>query len=209
MTTIVEKLYVLFRCARSLNEALWESAIDSTHMSLKELADHVTKLCGVEVEFRQVDVETDHIFGHIEVYDNGKRAVIYVVKNISDRFKHAVIAKELCQLLLDNQEDWQPDGKDTLQKLVVPIVEIDAAENVAVRSEQLAERLSWELLYPLELRRKDLDEGQSHEQIAGRVRLPVQIVAILLSSSYMAWCQRWWDVIAAEREAEKANAAAE
>ncbi|HEY3694200.1 hypothetical protein [Phenylobacterium sp.] len=207
MTTIIEKLHDLFRCARSLNEALWDSGIDSTHMSLRQLADHVTKLCGVVVEFKQVDVETDHIFGHIEVYDDGKRAIVYVVKNISERFKHAVIAKELCQLLLDKAEDWQPDGKDTLQKLVVPIVEIDAQENIAVRSEQLAERLSWELLYPIELRRKDIAEGQSHEQIAGRVRLPVQIVGILLSASYMSWCQRWWDAIWVEREAEKAAAA--
>lgn len=204
--TMIKRLYQLFRCARDLNEELWRSGIDSSAMSLKQLAEHVTKLCDVEIEFKQVDVENVIILGHIERYgEDGKKAIIYVVKNISDRFKHAVIAKELCQLLLDTSEDWQPDGEDTLQKLVVPTLEIDSAENVAIRSERLAERLSWELLYPIELRRNDLANAVAHELIATRVRLPIQIVGLLLSKAYMSWCNKWWEAIV--EETRSANAA--
>ncbi len=209
MTSLNEKLYKLFRCAAELTEALWHSAIDPAHVSPKQLADHVSALCGVQFEYAGVDVETDHIFGHIERYEDGKTAKIYVVTNSPERYHVPIIAKELCQILLDSKEDWKWDGSDTLQRLAGQIIEYDAPENVAVRSEELAERLSWEILYPYELRLTDLAEGLSVEAIATKRRLPILIVELVLAPSDLAWCKRWWDVINGEREARQAEQAAQ
>jgi len=208
MTSLHNKLLKLFRIAAKLNESLWGAGIDSASMSPKQLAEHVTGIAGIELEYYAVDVENDHVFGFIEIYELGKKAKIYISKNISDRFKHAVIAKELCQPLIDTPDDWQTDGIDTLQKLLGQTIEIDAPEYIAYRSEALAERLSWELLYPFELRTKDLADGTPFEVIAARVRLPLQIVELLLSPGDVAWCRRWWEVILAEHDAKTAAAKA-
>lgn len=204
MATIIDKLRTLFCCAEEVNADLWQAGIDSAYMSVEELTEYVTKKCGVTISFKAVDAETARVFGFITRYKGGD-AVIYIGKNIPDRFKPAVATKELCQILLDTEEDWRTDGIDTLERLVVPNIEVDAPENIAVRSEQLAERLSWELLYPIELRRRDLNEiaenKASMPEVAARVRLPLQIVALLLSAPYMEWCNRWWLAIAKRRAA--------
>ncbi len=207
MATTHEKLFKMFEAARRLNEALWLSAIDSTYMSVEELAECITKEFGVEISFYYVDVENEHVYAHIERYDNGKTCRIYVVKNIPERFKHPVIAKELCQIVLDDESDWQPDGKDTLQRFAMGApMEWDAAENAGYRSDILAERLSWELLYPLEMRRKDIETKIPHDIIAQRVRLPVQIVDPLLTPAYMSWCESWWKLTIEAYQALKGSA---
>jgi hypothetical protein len=180
-------------------------------MSVDEFKDYVSQKCGVSITLRTVDAETGHVYGFVERYDDGKSAIINIVKNIPDRFKPAVATKELCQILFDVREDWQTNAGDTLARLVIPNTEPDAPENIAVRSENLAEQLSWELLYPIELRRADLEKiAEKTLTIAGvaaRVRLPVQIVSLLLSAPYMEWCGKWWTVTvdAINRESKAAE----
>lgn len=203
MATIFDKLRIVFRCAERLNTAIWTDGRAPEYLSIDELTEYVEKLTGVSVTFKQVDAEAEHIWGWLERYDSdGKRAVIYIVKNIPDRAKPAVGAKELCQLLLDQHEDWQPDGQDTLERLVTPQVELDTPDNLAVRSEVMAERLSYEILYPLELRRSHLaaiSKGVTTvAEIATLVRLPVTTVEMLLADNYMRWSHRWWEVISEE-----------
>ncbi|THD61069.1 hypothetical protein [Phenylobacterium sp.] len=211
MATIFEKLRVVFSCAERLNTAIWMDGRAPEYLSIAELADYVTNLTGVTITFKQVDAETDHIWGWLERYGpEGKQATIYIVKNIPERAKPAVAAKELCQLLLDEHEDWQPDGQDTLERLVTPQVELDTPDNLAVRSEVMAERLSYEILYPVELRRKHVEDiaqgAKAVPEIAAVVRLTVTTVEMLLADNYMRWATRWWEIILAEHDAKVASA---
>lgn len=206
MTTIVEKLRAAFTAADKLNEALWHSGIESAYMSVEEFAEHATKVCGVEINFKLVDVDTEHVYGHIERYDEGKRATIYIVKNISPRWKRVVGTKEICHIVLDAAEDMSVNGADTLERLVLPLIEHDAPENAAVRSENLAEICAWELLYPHEFRKRDikrLDANETNlEALSHDYRIPAQITEMLLSPAYIQWCDRWWDYIFQERTAK-------
>jgi hypothetical protein len=199
-----DKLKAAFEAAEQINASLWHSAVDPQYMSVDEFHEHVTEHHGVAATIKVVDVETEHVFGFIERYNDGT-TTIYIVKNLSLRWKRVVGTKELCQIVVDRQEDFSPDGQDTIQRLFASAVAIDlyAPENAALLSEYVAEVVAWELLYPHELRRADkarIDAGEiTIADVATRLRLPSDIVSVVLSPPYLALCDKYW----AEVEADK------
>lgn len=199
-----DKLRAAFEAAEEINASLWGAAIDSQYLSVDEFHDHVRDKFGVDVKIKVVDVETTHVFGFIERYKDGS-ATIYIVKNIPPRWKRLVGTKELCQVVIDRREDFSADGQDTLRRLFTSAVSIDldSPENVALLSEYVAEVVAWELLYPHEARRKDKAEIEAERltlgDVASRLRLPVDIVASILSEPYLGMCDKYWaEVFAAK-----------
>jgi hypothetical protein len=202
-------LLALFTAAAEINAALWADCIDSGAMSVDEFKDFVSQRLGYDIQFKLVDVETETEFvhGHIERYDGEHRAIIYIVKTVDRRQRRQVGVKELCQLVLDIEEDWSTAGEDTLSRLATPQVEIGSPDNIAYRSEYLAEILSWELLYPHELRKVDrpkLDAGEvSIEEIGHKRGVPNDTVAILLARNYLDWCDQWWALVVKRLQASE------
>ncbi len=206
METIRDKLAQVFRAAELLNENLWLDCIDSSAMSVDEFAEHVERTYGVKVDFFSLDVEVEHVYGFIERYgEGGRQARIFIAKNIGVRWMRLVGTKELCQVVLDKLADFRTDGEDTLQRLVTPIADLDAEENVAVRSEQAAVYLAWELLYPHELRKVDLKKLEANEvqlsELAVQYGIPLSVVEIVLSKPYMEFADKWWEYTLAQRQA--------
>ena len=68
-----------------------------------------------------------------------------------------------------------------------------------------AQVLAQELLYPHELRRKDLADLNAKavtlEDLAGRYKIPVDSVEEILAPPYLADCDRYWAAVYAERRA--------
>ncbi len=202
MASIRDKIVLAFQAAEKINSALWGDGIDGSYASIEELLDHVQAHFDVKVTIYAVDVEAWFIFGFIERFSEGREATIWLVKNIGSRWLRAVGTKELCQLVLDMPEDWSTNGLDTLRRLATStlMVELDAPENIAVRSEYLAEIVSWEILYPHEFRRRDaqaLADGRTtRAALANRYKLPEELVEEILSPPYIDFCEKYWREVA-------------
>jgi hypothetical protein len=212
MNAIQVKLTAVFKAAAKINENLWldGGGIDSVAMSVDEFKDHVEQTYNVTVEFFQLDVdEVSHVYGFIERYGaSGEVAKIYIAKSIGPRWIRFVGIKELCQVVLDTPGlDFQPDGEDTLQRLVAPASpDLSADENGAVRSEVVAEYLAFEIAYPHELRLKDIKRLENKEvtvaELAAHYKIPNHVVESVLSKPYLQFAQQWWDFVAQKAAAE-------
>lgn len=194
-----DKLALVFEVAKKINHALWMGGVDSQFMSVDELLEHISATYDVQIDLAVVDVENDHVLGFIERYEGGRRARVYLVKNMGPRQKRLVAVKELCHVAIDIQEDFSTDALDTLERMVTVGFDPDAPENAAVRSERLAEMVAWELLYPHENRRADRDALTRHEitigSLAQRYQVPEHVVEMVLRSPYLDMCDKYWAMV--------------
>lgn len=200
-----DKLEVVFECARKINNALWMSGIDSQYVRIDQLRAHIAETYGVEIDLEVVDVENDHVLGFIERYEGGRRARVYLVKNMGPRQKRLVATKELCHIAIDSEEDFSTDAMDTLERMVTFGLDQDAPENAAVRSEVLAELVAWELLYPHENRRADKDgvlRGDIQlSTLAQRYQIPEHAIEMILRAPYLEMCDKYWALVHANHQA--------
>lgn len=201
MLTISQKIEAGFELARQITEAAWMKGVDPEKLSIDELRDHISEMFEVEIDMKLLDVEVEAVYGFIMRYDKGKRACVYIAKNIPPRWKRLVGVKELCHVVVDVEEDWNPNGLDTLQRLMTWTIDMDAEENLAVRSEHIAEMVALELIYPLENRREDIAAGEKTDQIAAKYKLPEAIVQMVVSPAYLASCDKYWRAVEAARQA--------
>lgn len=206
MVSVTEKIQSGFELARRLHEALWMRAVDPQYLSVDELRDVISEMFDVDIKLKTLDVEASTVLGFIERWEGGRKACVYIVKNIGIRWKRLVAVKELCHVGIDIEEDWNPDGLDTLQRLMTNPPDIDAVENLAFRSEHIAEMVGIELLYPFENRRGDIEALQRGETrtdiLAARYRLPEGVIQMVLSPVYMAMCGKYWAAVHSAHQAE-------
>lgn len=214
MVTFSDKVYAAFELARELDEMLWMSGTGATfpYLSVDQFRDLVADRTAVAIRLRTIDVETKAVYGFIERWEEaGNKACIYIVKNIPPRWKRFVGVKELCHLVLDNKDDWSPDGADTLQRLTftVGITDIDALENRAFRSENVAEMAAIELLYPHEDRRQHVADILAKKTdvptIAAKYRLPEVIIQMVLTPAYLSMCDKYWKAVYEDHQARAAR----
>jgi hypothetical protein len=167
------------------------------YVTIKQFTTLVKQLKDVEIEIKEVNVETKFLMGFVERTNGGKKCTIYVGKNAKPREKRVALAKELCQILCDTQADFSPNGLDTLERLCTNIYDIDAAENVAYRSEVVAENVVIEVLYPLQYRNEDhslVKLGRATvEDIADHYNLPVILVQKALADPFHSQSQKFWE----------------
>lgn len=200
-----DKLALVFEVARKINEALWMGGVDPQYMSIDELQDHICDSFGVEIDLAVVDVENDHVLGFIERYEGGRRARVYLVKNMGPRQKRLVAVKELCHIAIDVEEDYSTNAIDTLERMVTVGLDKDAPENLAVRSEHLAEMVAWELLYPFENRQKDKEAmvaGQTTKAaLAQQYKIPEHVIEMVLRTPYLDMCEKYWRKVHEDNQA--------
>lgn len=202
MLTIAQKIEGGFELARQITESAWMKGVDPDKLSIEELQEHISETFKVQIEVKLLDVEVKAVYGFIMRYDDGKRACVYIVKNISPRWKRLVGVKELCHVVVDIEEDWNPNGLDTLQRLMTQPLDIDAVENLAFRSEHIAELVALEIIYPHENRREDIAAGAKTDLIAAKYKLPETIIQMVLSPVYMSMCDKYWRAVHEARQAK-------
>ncbi|MEH6699389.1 MAG: hypothetical protein V7672_11860 [Brevundimonas sp.] len=206
MATIAEKIQSGFELARQINEAVWMDGRDSQQLSVDELCDYVGQEFSVNITIQVLDVETKAVLGFIMRYEEGRRACVYIVKNTPIRWKRLVGVKELCHVVVDTEEDFNPNGVDTLQRMMSLVADMDAIENLALRSEHIAEMVALELIYPHEDRRAHMDaigRGEAtFADIGTRYRLPEIIIQMILTPAYLAMCDKYWRAVDEARRAK-------
>ena len=136
------------------------------------MADAPSDMYDLTIEIHEVSNKGQYIAGMVERYTQN-RAVILARSQQSDAMLRLVIVKELCHLMIDEEDDWSADGLLTIREMKV---EFDLArkngDGVAnpsrtQMSEQLAFVAAVAVMYPCELHQADSDKiSEGHTTVA-------------------------------------------
>jgi hypothetical protein len=160
-----EKLVIAFRKARQIIEHKELYILDGKHIpvSIDDLCWVVGDMYGIDINLVLVDFVSQHLRGMVESNNHGtKSANVYVQKNQDSEWRRFIAAKELSQLIIDEEEDWNSLGVDTIDGLIkeeqFPQSDAECTEDdIApkhLQSEMLAQAVALEILFPFEFREK-------------------------------------------------------
>lgn len=136
----------------------------------------VEQVYGLRIAMLDVDFPAVYLRGKVERY-NDKTARVLVRSALSLTEKRLVTVKELCHLVIDEEDDWSNNGVAMLDDL---IEESRAFMNGAVgaekpatplQSEALALLAAGELLYPAEFREADTAKIAADETTISAIAL--------------------------------------
>jgi len=170
-------------------------------VSVEDVITVTAEVTGYSIEKYLVDFEGRHVRGEIEKYKKEKRAVIYIRKEQDEADRRFATVKEAMQLIIDEQEDCNPYGEQTIDALVADAYfgPGDGNKEPAdehLQSEMIAEWAALEVMYPYEVRLVDEQSIKGGETsinaLALNYELPAEIVAKALHSRYMAIASEVW-----------------
>lgn len=198
----VEKLVTALALAKAVNHYYWmhTEGDGPNGVEVENIQRIISLYCGVSIQKFQVEGESAHHRSWIERFDGGKRCVIYVTEDQPDDWKRFAVVKELCHILIDGEEDYQPDPAITADKVCRGESLLDDDVSVEKVSEDLSELTALELIYPIEDRRDDrallASAGVSVEEIASRRNVPERYVYRGLSDASYNACIAVWRMLA-------------
>ena len=143
---------------------------------------------GVKVELFEVAWSALHVSGNTERRsDNTAR--IYVRSDLPTQWKRFVAIKELCHVMLDEQDDWSACGIETIESLLTEwrLVSENGRGHEsppkALQSEMLAEIAAIELLYPAEYRNSDIEKLKTGETTLDKIALEHEVPAFIIENA--------------------------
>lgn len=145
-------------------------------LSVDSLRASVADMYDLEVELVEVAATTSHVDGLIERYAP-KRAVILIKASLSDDAKRFTAVKELCHLMIDEEDDWSVAGVETLRLMKVEFDKVardgEGVENPckAQTSEYLAWTAAIALMYPCEFHMGDKARVDAEETTIAKLGL--------------------------------------
>lgn len=161
--------------------------------NIKRIIERITQL---PIETYRVTSDGPSVRGNFERYSD---RIVILVRSQSDEWERFTAIKELCHALIDGEEDYSSEGVETIRELVTNNGWLDDEASAQVRSEQLAERMALELIYPLEFRRQDMAtvEEEGFAAIGVRRGVPVTWVERALNVDHITACESVWKVLGA------------
>lgn len=197
------KLESAFRKVRDIQEFVRSYVIapDKIPVSVEDIQWAIEQKYGLKITKELVDFTAVHIRGMIERYESGSANVFIRLNQDFDadvnRYWHRFIAvKEMAHLAIDEREDWNPDGCETIEELIKDHG-FDGMRPAAdeIQSEVLAELVAIELLYPMEFRQGDLDRGTVNPILAAEYQVPQYVIQRALAPSHMKRARALWHEI--------------
>lgn len=175
-------------------------APDKIPVSVDDLCDVVRRMYGVEIEVREVAAPGKFLRGTLLLYNtNGqKKACILVRAGQTDDWKRFTVAKELSQIVLDEEEDYSTDAVVTITGLMHSLQldmngEGDYHPDTVVLNERLSELCAMEFLYPAEFHERDYSEiergGLNYRKLALRWKIPIVAAGWAHQADYRAACK--------------------
>lgn len=149
---------------------------ESHRLSVDTLRSSVADMYGLDIELYEVITSSRRVLGNVERYTDGK-AIILVKSQLDDATKRFVAVKELCHLMIDEQDDWSSSGATTLREMKVEFDSIKKnGEGVGNPSRsQVSEVLAWfaaiALMYPCEFHAADKARVDNEETTVARLAL--------------------------------------
>ena len=179
-----------FRKVRQVREEYERYAIGGipTKISVDTLRDIVSQMYEREIVMRAVPYGAMLTRGLIAEY--GSQSIVYVSRSLDEDWLRFTVVKEICHIVIEEEEDWSVDGVETIKNLILDIRlagQHDPNDN-ATQSEILAELAAIELMYPFDSRqfdRKRLVAGETNPvKLANEQGLPQAIIAQAVSKRY-------------------------
>jgi len=161
-----------------------------------------------EIKVFEVSASVTGILGTLLRYDGTKEKphIILVRAGLSEEHKNFAITKELSHLIIDEREDWSPDGPSVIKGMHTHFL-LEKSDGVAIRatkttaSEAFAEFVATQLLYPYHIQKGDIQKRRHPEtyktvrKIALEHKLPAVMVEMALSDWYQTMCEQVWGII--------------
>ncbi|GEM72051.1 hypothetical protein SAQ01S_18170 [Sphingomonas aquatilis NBRC 16722] len=155
-------------------------------LSVMDLHYVVQQMYGLRIDMIEVDFAAVHFQGKVERYSD-KHARIIVRASLSEREKRLVTVKEICHLIIDEEEDWSIHGTDTIDDLLGEVLQVsqngtgNQSPTSALHSELMAMIAAGELMYPAEYRPSDMqdlaDKKSTLSAIAVQHDMPAYAIA--------------------------------
>lgn len=157
---------------------------------------------------QEVDVDTPNLYGYVKFYypvpesirvdETPTTAIIRFKKNLNFCWRRFVVCKELCHCLIDDSRDERIAGVDSLKLLLQYLAaRIDATKFVykPFASEQWAEIMALEILFPYELRRQYVEKLKDGTitpyNLALRYRIPTEYAEIGMYDSFLDFAREF------------------
>lgn len=193
-----EKAQDAFRKVKHLREEYrsYSLAPNLNRLSVEDVFAIVRQMYQIEIVKQGVPFEARHTRGMLLRFRH--KALIYVRHDLDDDMKRFTAVKELCHVILDEEEDWSVDGVNTIEQLQndLHLNGNDAKAKMAASTSQaelLAELAALELLYPIECRRADQQrQNFVAERAAYEHGIPVSMVERSISENYREAADRLW-----------------
>jgi Zn-dependent peptidase ImmA (M78 family) len=196
-----DKLTDVFRKVKNLQEHMhkWCIAPAEPPIRIEDVQWAVQDMYGLKISKFEVSFPADFVRGVLERRGE-KEARIYIRAGQEEEWRRFVTVKELSHLLIDEREDWSPEGANIISGL---LEEHSAARKgeakdvtAAIRSEALAELAAIEILYPFIFRQQDIADLKAEKHTVKKFVLEYGIpeFAILraLSNRYFTLCSDFW-----------------
>jgi Zn-dependent peptidase ImmA (M78 family) len=197
-----DRLKVVLQKVRQIQEhqKMMCLAGDRIPVSIEDLQYVVKDMYGfTEIEKFDVAFTAEFTRGMLERYSNNT-AKIYIRKDQPDDWKRYIAAKELCHLVIDEPEDFSPDGHSTIQHLIatkIPTKNNGNEKSNDVDSEWLAEFAAREILYPYLMRKNDIEllKSNKHTQtsLTLHYEIPEYAIGVVLQEDYMKGVGAVWE----------------
>lgn len=152
-------------------------------LSVMDLAYVIGEVYSLTIEMTVVDFRAEHLKGNLERYADG-RARVLVRADLNEAEKRLVAVKELCHLIIDEEDDWSADGTATIDEYLKMESTVgddnQPLAGSAIHSELMAMMAATELVYPTEYRDADADKmgkgGATLASIALEHEVPAYVV---------------------------------
>lgn len=162
-------------------------------ISIEQLQDVIAAETGCEIRKFEVPFEATHTRERVERYKDGKLAIIHVRQDQELHWKRFVTAKALLHIKVDREEDFSAYGDQTLEELIRRghFGQLSSRElsGEPAHSEVLAEMAALEVLYPLDMRKQDVEDMGNKEttiiKIAHKYGIPPSYAATALDPIYL------------------------
>jgi hypothetical protein len=206
MKVYSSKLQSAFRKVRQIREHMALYCINGKGVPVcpKELHWAVMDAYGLEIRVHKTTAGGTNVRALVlRRLKDGKPSDILISTNQPEDWFRFSQAKELSQILIDEEEDWSVDGAETLLSYFYEVYYVDKGDDgqsalptAAVQSEEIAMYAAIEIMYPFEARKHDGAELLAGKTTAAKLALhydlPQNIIGRALHPSYMELATRIW-----------------
>lgn len=196
-----DKLLNVFKKVKEIQDALslYCLAPENIPVSIEDIRYAIEQKYGIEIKKEVVDFDAVHIRGMVERWKDGTAIVIVREKQDenpvqNEYWKRFIAVKEMCHVAIDEPEDWNPKATEVLSELITEYGHSKPNPARAdIQAEALAEIAAFELLYPMEFRRRDFAKGYSVPELSNFFHLPPYVIDRSLDIWYMEMSEKYWN----------------
>lgn len=176
------------RVAREHLDKTWPPK-DACVLSVMDFHWAVEDIYGLKVEMLKVSFRADHVRGKVERYNNGTARVL-IRADQSAEFLRFVTVKELCHLIIDEEDDWSSAGVETIRGLLKEWDLIrenghgHTEPSEPLQSEKLAEIAAIEMMYPRQFRSHDLAKIVAKETTVQKIAMQHDVPAYVIEQAH-------------------------